>query len=50
MTGLPLGSMGVPQKLVLQGQTVFLCCPGCIEPAKKDPDKLLKRLAELKKQ
>ncbi len=48
VTGLPLGSMGVPQKLVLRGQIVFLCCQGCVEPATKDPDKTLKKLAELK--
>ena len=25
---LPLGSMGVPEKVTLNGQPVFLCCPG----------------------
>jgi multidrug efflux pump subunit AcrA (membrane-fusion protein) len=50
ITGLPLGSMGVPQKLTIKGQTVFLCCTGCIDAAKRQPDKVLKRIAELKEQ
>jgi membrane fusion protein, copper/silver efflux system len=37
VTGSPLGSMGVPVKIVLRGQTVFLCCPGCVAKAKRDP-------------
>ena len=49
ITGLPLGSMGVPVKIVLKGQPVFLCCPGCMDEAKKDPDKTLKKVDELKK-
>jgi len=44
-----LGSMGVPIKITLKGQPVFLCCPGCEDEAKKDPDKTLKTIAELKK-
>ncbi len=48
MTGEPLGSMGVPPKITLNGQTVFLCCNGCIKDAKADPDKTLKALAEKK--
>jgi Cu(I)/Ag(I) efflux system membrane fusion protein len=47
ITGLLLGSMGVPVKITLQGQPVFLCCPGCVDEANKDPDKTLKKVAEL---
>lgn len=43
-----LGSMGVPAKLELEGQTVFLCCEGCEKSAKSDPEKTLARVAELK--
>ncbi len=43
-----LGSMGVPAKLELDGQTVFLCCEGCEKSAKSDPEKTLARVAELK--
>jgi uncharacterized protein (TIGR03000 family) len=44
----PLGSMGVPAKVTLKGQTVFLCCPGCREKAERDPDATLARVKELK--
>jgi len=43
-----LGSMGVPAKLELEGQTIFLCCEGCEKSAKADPEKTLARVAELK--
>jgi membrane fusion protein, copper/silver efflux system len=48
ITGLQLGSMGVPVKITLKEQTVFLCCPGCVEQSKKDPEKTLKIIAEKK--
>jgi hypothetical protein len=35
--GSLLGSMGVPVKLTLAGDTVFLCCQGCQEQALADP-------------
>jgi multidrug efflux pump subunit AcrA (membrane-fusion protein) len=46
VTGYPLGSMGVPQKVRLDGQTVFLCCPGCDRKARKKPAEMLRKLAE----
>ena len=49
ITGLLLGSMGVPIKITLKDQPVFLCCPGCLDEAKKDLDKTLKKVDELKK-
>jgi hypothetical protein len=36
-----LGSMGVPIKITLKGQTVFLCCKGCRKTAEAEPDKTL---------
>ncbi|HEV3439062.1 MAG TPA: hypothetical protein VG122_16970 [Gemmata sp.] len=48
ISGEPLGSMGVPPKLSLNGETVFLCCNGCAKDAKADPDKTLKALAAKK--
>ena len=45
VTGQPLGSMGEPVKVVVKGQTVFLCCPGCEAAIKKDPDKYLAKLS-----
>ena len=49
VTGLMLGLMGVPVKITLKDQPVFLCCHGCVEEAKSDPDKILKKVAELAK-
>jgi uncharacterized protein (TIGR03000 family) len=48
MTGTPLGVLGVPEKITLKGQPVFLCCEDCIQMAKAEPDKTLARLKELK--
>jgi hypothetical protein len=42
-----LGSMGPPEKLVINGQTVFLCCEGCKEEALAEPDKTLATLKML---
>ena len=44
VTGEPLGSMGEPVKVVVKGQTVFLCCAGCEDAIKKDADKYLAKL------
>ena len=44
----PLGAMGVPVKIVLKGQPVFLCCKDCVEKAQADPDKTLAKVKELK--
>jgi Cu(I)/Ag(I) efflux system membrane fusion protein len=49
ITGVPLGSMGVPVKIILRGEAVFLCCSGCVGKAKHRPDETLKTVAELKK-
>ena len=42
-----LGGMGVPVKIQIQGQPVFLCCKSCIEQAQKNPDRTLARAKEL---
>jgi Cu(I)/Ag(I) efflux system membrane fusion protein len=44
----PLGSMGVPYKVMIQGEPVFLCCKGCEGEVKKDPKKVLSKLAAQK--
>ena len=44
----PLGSMGVPVKLKVQDEPVFLCCASCREKAQADPNKTLARVRELK--
>jgi hypothetical protein len=40
----PLGSMGTPFRVVVEGRTVFLCCAGCAPALKKDPGKYLSKL------
>jgi YHS domain-containing protein len=44
VTGKLLGSMGTPYKVTVKGRVVFLCCDGCEETLKADPDKYLKKL------
>jgi YHS domain-containing protein len=46
VTMFPLGSMGTPPKVEVNGQTVFLCCEGCREALLEEPDKYLAKLAE----
>lgn len=46
VTEMPLGSMGVPVKINVLGRTVFLCCDGCEESVKEDPEGMLKKLDE----
>jgi membrane fusion protein, copper/silver efflux system len=48
VTGAMLGSMGVPVKIVLQGQSVFLCCSGCVDEARTKPQETLAKVAQLK--
>lgn len=43
VTGEPLGSMGVPFKMMVEGQPVFLCCEGCVSTVKKDPQAILRK-------
>lgn len=44
VTDEPLGSMGAPVKVTIKGRTVFLCCAGCEDELKSDPDKYLAKL------
>jgi membrane fusion protein, copper/silver efflux system len=45
-----LGSMGVPVKVELAfGKSAFLCCPGCVEEATKEPQKTIEKLAEIQR-
>lgn len=43
-----LGSMGMPHKIMVEGQPVFLCCAGCEEEALKDPQATLAKVEKLK--
>lgn len=42
-----LGAMGVPVKITIKDQPVFLCCGGCVAKAKANPEKTLATVAEL---
>jgi multidrug efflux pump subunit AcrA (membrane-fusion protein) len=46
--GERLGSMGVPVKMVLNGQPVFLCCSGCEGKAKASPATMVKKVEDLR--
>jgi uncharacterized protein (TIGR03000 family) len=43
-----LGAMGVPIKVMVKDQPVFLCCRACEKEAQADPDKTLAKVKELK--
>lgn len=40
----PLGSMGVPVKLMIKGQPVLLCCEACSAKAQASPDQTLEQV------
>lgn len=48
LKGSRLGAMGVPIKLMLEGQPVFICCPACEDKAKNQPQETLQTIARLK--
>lgn len=45
----PLGCKGVPVKIKLKGQTVFLCCKECINNAQANPEETLAELKKVKR-
>ena len=48
VTGEELGGMGVPVKVTVKDQPVFLCCKSCEKKALADPDKTLARVKKLR--
>jgi hypothetical protein len=50
VTGKPLGSMGTPIRLDMDGRVVFLCCEGCEPAIRKAPDRYLGKLPPEPKQ
>ncbi len=40
--------MGVPQKFVVAGQTVFACCKGCDDAVRSRPAEILAKVAAYK--
>jgi uncharacterized protein (TIGR03000 family) len=45
---IPLGTLGVPVKVLLKGQPVFLSCEECLAKAEANPDEILARVAQLR--
>ena len=37
----PLGSMGKPLKVTVGDDAVLVCCKGCLNSVKKNPEKML---------
>ncbi len=46
VSGELLGAMGKPFKTTVKGKTVFLCCEGCEQELKNNPDKYLAKLKD----
>lgn len=47
VTGEELGSMGPAITVTVKGETIYVCCRGCVGKVQRDPDKYLpKVLAE----
>ena len=44
VTGAKLGSMGQPPMITVNEQEVFLCCAGCEQELRKDPEKYLTKM------
>ena len=44
VSGQPLGSMGTPYKVTVEGKEVLLCCSGCEAEVKENPEKYLAKL------
>ncbi|MDZ4849623.1 MAG: efflux RND transporter periplasmic adaptor subunit [Pirellulaceae bacterium] len=44
----PLGSMGTPIKVVVNGETVLACCEGCAKRVEKNVDAMLKMIKNWK--
>jgi Cu(I)/Ag(I) efflux system membrane fusion protein len=44
VSGEPLGSMGPPIALEVNGRKVFICCDSCRQPMADEPEKYLAKL------
>ena len=44
VTGEDLGSMGNPIPVTVKGETIFVCCKGCIKKVQQNPDKYLAKV------
>lgn len=46
VSGEPLGAMGTPRKITVEGREVFICCEGCDEKLRANPEEYLAKLPE----
>ena len=46
VSGEPLGSMGTPRKITVEGREVFICCEQCDEAIRKNPEEYLAKLPQ----
>jgi hypothetical protein len=46
VSGEPLGSMGTPLKVSVEGREVFVCCEGCVDELKDNFAKYEEKLPE----
>lgn len=46
VTGEPLGSMGTPVKVTVEGREAFVCCEGCVDELKENFAKYEEKLPE----
>ena len=44
VTGEELGSMGNPISVTVKGETVLVCCKGCVKKVQQSPDKYLAKV------
>jgi YHS domain-containing protein len=45
VTDEKLGKMGTPVPVTIKGQTIYVCCQGCVETVQSDPDVYLTKAA-----
>lgn len=45
VTGAELGSMGPPVPVTVGGQTIYVCCQGCVAKVQRNPDTYLRKVA-----
>lgn len=44
VSGEALGSMGPPVPVTVQGQTIYVCCKGCVKAVQDDPEKYIAKV------
>ena len=44
VTGEELGSMGKPIPVTVKGETILVCCQGCVKKVQANPDKYLAKV------